>query len=261
MKLQFGLLSIVASFFISFSAVGKEKSLLLTFGYDNVAAFPWVTPEQQDYVFQLLKLVDDELPELDFKFKGLPWKRCIEELEAGTLDGCFSTAYTPERAQKGLFPRNVHGELDTTRSLFRTSYSLMVPISLKPKLKIRGLIVEGWNMKHPLGINKGYAIAQDLEPLGYNIEYAGTTEGNKLKLLSGRVMGLADVTSRLEALKKTGDMVGFEILTPPMTEKEFYLILSRVLEKREPQITEKIWNKIAEIRSRKAVVEPASPSK
>lgn len=234
---------------------------MLTFGYDNVSEYPWVTPEQKDYVFQLLKLVDDELPEVDFKFRGLPWKRCLEELEVGTIDGCFSTAYTPERERKGMYPRTADGKLDTSRSLFKSTYSLMVPISLKSKIKVRGLNIEGWNMKHPLGITRGYAIAQDLEPLGYTLEFASTVQGNKLKLLSGRVMGLADVTTSLEILKNSGDMVGFEILSPPMTEKEFYLILSRVLEGRAPQIREKIWNKIGEIRTRKAVVEPTPVSR
>jgi polar amino acid transport system substrate-binding protein len=256
MNWRTGFLYFLVSCLASGPIWGQEKPVLLTFGYDNVTLHPWYTPEQHGYVIQLLKLADDELQGVDFTLKGLPWKRCLEELEAGTIDGCFSTAYSAERAEKGLYPRNSAGGVDTSRSLFKSTYSLMVPSALKPVLKVNGLSIEGWNMKYRIGFNLNWVIEKDLEPHGYSLESAPTIEANKMKLLSGRIKGLADLTSRLEVLKKSGEMQGFEILTPPLTEKEFYLILGRRLEKKHPLLTDKIWNKIAEIKTRKVVLEP-----
>ena len=238
-------------------AWGSPKPLSLTFGYDNVATVPWYTPEQHGYVFEILKLADDELSDIDFKFRGLPWRRCLEELEVGAIDGCFSSTHTVERAKKGLFPLNAAGEVDSSRSLFKSSYSLMVPSALKSSVKIDGLKIVGWNMKHRIGVNLHYAIAQDLEPGGYSLEFAPSLESNKMKLLNGRVMALADVTSRLESLKKGGEMPGFEILTPPLTEREFHLMLSRHIEKLHPTLPDQIWNKLAEVRAQKRIAEPA----
>lgn len=236
--------------------MGEAKPIVLTFGYDNATLHPWYSAEQHGYAIQILKLADDELPNFDFNLKGLPWKRCLEELELGAIDGCFSTNYSPERAEKGLYPRNAAGQVDGNRSLFKSTYSLMVPTILKPTLKVNGLVIEGWNMKYRIGVNLNWTIEKDLAPLGYSLESAPTIEANKLKLLNGRIKGLADLTSRLEILKQSGEMQGFEIITPPLIEKEFFLILGRPLEKKHPLMTEKIWNKIAEIRNRKVVLEP-----
>jgi polar amino acid transport system substrate-binding protein len=245
----------------SVPAWGQDKPVVLTFGYDNITFPSWNSPEQQGYVIQLLKLADDELSNVDFSIKGLPWKRCLEEMEAGTIDGCFSTTYSAERAAKGLYPRNAAGEVDNTRSLFKSSYSLMVPSVLKPVLKINGLNIEGWNMKYRIGFNLNWTIEKDLEPLGYSLEAAPNIEANKMKLLSGRIKGLADATTRLEILKKSGEMQGFDILTPPLIEKDFFLILGRLLEKKHPQLKEKIWNKISEVKNRKVVLEPTPTPK
>ncbi|MNK98363.1 hypothetical protein D3C87_1187220 [compost metagenome] len=262
MSWRTGLLYLLLSCLASAPVWGQEKPFLLTFGYDNVTIPPWYSSEQHGYVIQLFKLADDELPGVDFSLKGLPWKRCLEELEIGTIDGCFSTTYSSERAEKGMYPRNSAGEIDPSRSLFKSTYSLMVPSALLPTLKIKGLKIEGWNMKNRIGYNLNWTIGKDLEPLGYSLESAPSIEANKMKLLSGRIKGLADLTSRLEVLKKSGDMQGFEILTPPLIEKEFFLLLGRPLEKKHPQLTGKIWNKIFEIKSRKVVLEPLpSPAK
>lgn len=261
MSWRTGILYLMLSCLASAPAWGQEKPLALTFGYDNLTAQPWYSSEQHGYVIQLLKLADDELSAIDFNLKGLPWKRCLEELETGTIDGCFSTTYSSEREEKGLYPRNSAGELDSSRSLFKSTYSLMVPSALKPNLKINGLKIEGWNMKYRIGYNLHWTIGTDLEPLGYNLESAPSIDANKMKLLNGRIKGLADLTSRLEVLKKSGEMQGFEILTPPLTEKEFFLILSRSLEKKRPQLADKIWNKIYEIKNRKVVLEPPSTAK
>lgn len=251
----------IVSCLASVSVWAEQKPLVLTFGYDNVTLHPWYTPEQHGYTIQLLKLADDELNQVDFNLKGLPWKRCLEELEVGTIDGCFSTTYSSERAEKGLYPRNAAGEVDANRSLFKSTYSLMVPSALKPSLKVNGVNIEGWNMKYRIGFNLNWTIEKDLEPLGYSLESAPNIEANKMKLLSGRIKGLADLTSRLEKLVQSGDVHGFEILTPPLTEKEFYLILGRPLEIKQPALKEKIWNKIAEIRSRKVILEPPATPK
>ena len=87
-----------------FSAVRSVSAApALHFCFEDVDQRPWSTPTGTGLNFDLLKRVEGMLGE-HFIIAPKPWKRCLEEVRRGTIDGAIGAGDSPERRQFAVFP-------------------------------------------------------------------------------------------------------------------------------------------------------------
>lgn len=218
----------------------------ITLNYEQTNAYPWYVNDGRGVDLILLKMVDDALPEVTFKYKKTPWKRCLYNIQWNVSEGCFSGSFKEKRKVFGLYPG---GDIpDEDKRIHATSYSLYTlkgsNIDVTGKLNISG--VNG-----SIAAQTGYSIVDDLTSLGYDVDAgSSSTERNFKKLLKGRAVAVAALTLNgnniLAQNSSYSDKI--QVIETPLVLKSYYVLLSKYFVKNNRDLAEKIWNKIAEIR-------------
>lgn len=252
------LLTILFSASLFISAVGHaQQSITLT--YENADSYPWSMKDGTGINFILLNLVDDALPEVDFKYNQVPWKRCFINIETARTQGCFAASYEEKRLKFGHYPgTHKDGAVDETLRLHSSSYSVYTlkdtDISVTDKMTISGLT---GNIASPAG----YSIGKDLKDAGYSVDsLASKTANNFSKLMAGRIQAVAALTLNgnniLAQQKRFSDKI--DVLNPPLVNKPYYLMLSKEFLKQNKPLAEKIWATIASVRDSQIFKDKAS---
>jgi len=233
-------------FFFTFSV---QAETTVTFTFENVDSFPWSMKSTDGIDLILLKMTDEALPEVTFKYNQAPWKRCLNNIETGKTEGCFTASYKDKRLQYGFYPgTHTGGKVDSNLMLHASSYSLYVlkdsSINVTGKMAISGL--DG-----KVAAPAGYSIGSDLEKAGFKVDAtASKTSNNFKKLLNGRVKAVAALTLNgnniLSKQKQYSDKI--KVIETPLVNKPYYIMFSKQFVKKDKALAEKIWNKIAELR-------------
>ncbi|MBU3915967.1 transporter substrate-binding domain-containing protein [bacterium] len=243
------LLSLLISFFLI--VANQLYALDLTIACENKADFPSITGNSDEVLkekpgmsVEAVRLLEKKL-NIKITIERLPWKRCLYELEQGKVDGVFTASFKEERKQFGRFPEK-NGQVDVSRRFTSASYALY-------RLKGTAVSFDGTdfhNITGNVGAPSGYSIVDDLKKKGLSIDEGPSTEKDLMKLVAGRLQGVA-------ALEMTGDFYlstrkelgqKIEKVLPLIVMKPYYFMLSHQLYKRDPQLAEKIFDTLAEIR-------------
>ncbi|OUS26436.1 hypothetical protein A9Q99_18040 [Gammaproteobacteria bacterium 45_16_T64] len=232
---------------LSTSTAQSETTITLT--YENVDSFPWSMKDGSGIDLILLKMVDEAMPNVSFKYVQAPWKRCLNNIGTGTTEGCFTASFKEKRLQFGFYPgTHIGNAVDPNLMLHASSYSLYIlkdsTINVPEKMKISGL-----NGK--IAAPAGYSIGGDLQSAGYSVDAsASKTTNNFEKLLLNRVKAVAALTLNgnniLVKHKKYADSI--KVVTTPLVNKPYYLMFSKQFIKKDRALAESIWSKAAEIR-------------
>jgi polar amino acid transport system substrate-binding protein len=222
----------------------------ITLTYENSNSYPWYMKDGSGIDLMLLKMVDKNLPEVDFKYTQAPWKRCLKNIETNVTEGCFSASFKEKRKAYGYYPG---GEApNKAHRIHSSSYSLYVlkgaNISVSGKLSIDGLVGK-------VAAPAGYSIGDDLVKKGYKVDAgASLTTHNFEKLLQGRVKAVAALSLNgnniLSKNKKYSDKI--QVLAPPLIDKPYYLMFSKKFTNSHRALVEKIWKTIGEVRETQA---------
>ena len=181
---------------------------------------------------------------VQFQFNRMPWKRCLYMVENGLADGTFHASYDPERAKYGVYPMR-DGELDSTRAIYINNYSVFVK-------KGSGVTWNGktlGNISRPIGTQLSYAIATDLRKMGYDVEEESSVINNLEKLVAGRISAYADIETLVEnTLRKyEPKYADIEKLSPALSEKVYYLLISKKFSAGHREVTERIWEAVRDV--------------
>jgi len=200
-------------------------------------------PDKPGAAVELVKLLETKVPGLKVQFQRYPWKRCLNELGQGNVDGAFNASFKEKRLKFGAYPWK-DGAVDPSRRLTTIAYNFY-------KKRDSNF---SWNGKMAsnatsVGAPRGYSIIGDLEKLGLKVQEASSTEANLQKLLAGRnsAVALQDVTGDY-FLKKDAKFQSLMKVDPPLKTKPYYLMISNQFKSKNPELAEQIWNAIAELR-------------
>jgi len=232
--------------FIPFIAFAEQQVKIT---YENIDSFPWNMKDGSGIDLILLKMTDDAMPEVSFKYNQAPWKRCLNNIENDTTQACFSASYKEKRLQHGFYPgTHTGGEVDPALRLHSSSYSLYV--AKDSNINVTGkMVIEGLNGK--IAAPSGYSIGDDLAKAGYKVDAGGTnTKNNFKKLISGRVEAVAALTLNGDniILKNPEHAKQIKAIETPLVDKPYYLMFSKQFVKANPDLADKIWKKTAELR-------------
>jgi len=195
----------------------------------------------------VIRLLEKRL-NLKINIKRVPWKRALEvELKNGSVDGLFTASYNPAREEFGVYPKK-DGKIDESRRYSSTTYNFY---------KLKGTKID-WdgkelkNFKGSIDAPRGYSIVDDLKKKGLTVEESPSTVTSFKKLQAGRVQLVAALEYSGDNLIETSpEFKGkIEKVQNPIVTKPYYFIFSHQFVKNHPELAEKIWNNLKEIREK-----------
>jgi polar amino acid transport system substrate-binding protein len=224
-------------------ATPPVETVTLCFERANVT--PWRTEQLGGLNFELLRMVEQRL-NIHFDFQSVPWKRCLAQLQANAYDGAFAVSYMPERRALGVFPGTGGGGADSARRMHVDRYML---------LRRKGSAVE-WDgkalrkLQGPVGFQLGYSVGEVLRGLHVEVD-EGSQRADELarKLILGRLGAAAMGGSDTAAIMRGPLAAQLEVLPLPLIEKPYYLVLSHGMAERRPELAQRIWTAMAQVRN------------
>lgn len=217
----------------------------LTLCFENKVVAPWRALDQTGLNFELLERVEQEL-NLSFDYQNLPWKRCLAKLQANQVDGVFTVSFSQERRSFGVFPG--HAKPDEKKRMHVARYFLV---------RKKGSPVD-WDGKQFHGLDGkiafqlGYSVGDLLRAVKVPVdETADSPHSVGRKVIAGHVAGAAMIDSDTAALMRGPLGPKLEVAERPLVEKPYYLMLSNALVKARPQLAERIWKQVEQVRNSK----------
>ncbi len=222
-------------------AAAAQETVTLCFERQDVK--PWRTQQGGGLNFELLKIVAQRL-NIEFDFQGVPWKRCLQQLQANAYDGAFAVSYKADRRELGVFPGG--GAIDNSKRMHVDSYML---------LRRKGSKVD-WdgktlrNLDGPVGFQLGYSVGEVLKKLGVETD-EGSQRADELarKLIAGRLGAAALGGSDASSVMHGPLGAQLEMLPEPLIEKPYFLILSHGMVARRPELAQRIWAAMEQARN------------
>lgn len=229
----------------------KLNAQVITLAYIDKENFPYqirngieVPQVDPGVTVELLQKVEKSIPEVTFRFRRMPWARCLRALELGMIDGLFEASYKPSREKIGQYPK-VNGEIDDSKSILVGRYSLYkkayTPISWD------GAAFHDFSGK--VGAVREYSIISMLTDHELSVEQVNSDKQLLEILDKDRVIAAATMENAADfIINNMEDASMIEKLSTPLEEKPYYLIFSHQFYKKNPKISEKIWEQLKEMR-------------
>jgi len=216
----------------------------VTLCYDSGEQYPWILKDGKGLNIVLLEMVAAKTGE-KLELTGMPWKQCLEGVKNGRIDGAFAASYTDERAKFAVYPL-AEGKPDRSRRLHTDGYTL---------LRLKGSKV-GWdgrkfsNLTGSIGTQSSYSIVADLIKWGAKVDSNSDTPETLLKRFgAGQLQAIALLTGEARfAMKKPYLANKVEIVSPPLTEKPYFLIFGRGYYDKNQKKADDIWSMIETVR-------------
>jgi polar amino acid transport system substrate-binding protein len=243
---------IYLTFFIFSSTISAET--VFRAAYENASQYPYyvgdtskVFNEKPGAAVELVKLLEQKIPDFKVEFIRRPWKQCLLMLNEGQVDGIFNASFNTQRLAIGTYPWK-NNSVDSNRRITTINYHFY---RLKGSMfhwdgdTVSGLIPK-------VGTTLGYSIEGDLERMGIEILSARNIQLNFSNLFRGKVNALAlqDITGDFHIKRKAG-LKSIEKVLPALYTKTYYLVLSKQFNNKYPELSEIIWNKLALLREEK----------
>lgn len=220
----------------------------LTFCFENRPVIPWRTMALDGLNFELLKRIEPKL-DLHFQYQPLPWKRCLSKLQANEVDGAFTVSFSQDRRAFGVYPGHAwpgHAVPDAQKRMHTARYFLM-------RKKGNPIDWDGTHFLHAdgkIGFQLGYSVGDMLRAQRVQVdESKDTITSVARKLLTGRLAGAAVFDSEAATLMAGPLAPQLEMVPVPLLEKPYFLMLSHRLVKAEPDLAERIWKAVEEVRN------------
>jgi polar amino acid transport system substrate-binding protein len=225
------------------AAAAEPTTLDLCF--EETPAVPWRSRQKQGLYFELLDEVARRLG-LHVEYHPQPWPFCLAEVGGGRMDGAFAVAFSPERRPVFAFPP---GAPDVDADALREDAIVLVRRRGTPVDVVDGKLV---GSTRPVGVQPGYAIADDLKRAGWAVEMSSRDHLVQLSRLSrGDLDAIALSAFRWAQLQAAGGVAldDLEALPRPILTKRYFLGLSHAFVAAHPALAERLWAATREVRN------------
>lgn len=220
----------------------------LTLCFERRDVLPWRTIDHRGLNFELLDEVSRRTG-VTFVYRAMPWKRCLEELKANTVDGAFSVSFNPGREEIAAFPGGATP--DHSKRMNGDGYMLV---------RRRGTLIDwdGKELRHVdgrIGVQLGYSIGEFLKSRNVAID-EGSQQADELaqKLVSGRIAAAAFGGADAERVRHGPFARQLEVLPVPLLQQDYYLVLSHALVARDPRLANRVWDAVGVVHASPAYV-------
>ncbi len=178
------------------------------------------------------------------KWRRMPPRRILRDLELNAIDATLALSYSPERAAQAVYPMK-HGTPDTGLAVWTLSYDFYV--NADSNLKWDG---QRFNRKPAkIGANAAYSVVKDLAALGIAAEEAPGDQNNLEKLLKGRIEAYAGQDWVVDSLRERAEFKGIAKLAPSIVRKEYFLVFSKAYYAQSRDTANNLWRQIASFKN------------
>jgi polar amino acid transport system substrate-binding protein len=233
--------------------------------YEDQLEWSWIRPAKgADSGYILLELVRAQLGR-SIDYVGLPWKRCLEQVQDGSMDGAVGASFLADRQAIGVYPTDAEGKPDPNRRLTFNGYHLFVP-------RDSTLSWDGQhfaNLTGPIATILGYSIAEQLKASGAEVYQTSAGNDQTLSLFRLVLGGHAAAAAMIDAggdtvLQNHPEIASQLVKYPvPLVQKPYYLMFSHQFYDANRPAAEQIWAGLAQLRDsteyKIAIGEPAAP--
>jgi polar amino acid transport system substrate-binding protein len=207
-----------------------------------------IDADKPSLIVDLLRMVGPRLG-VEFQFRRVPWQRGLFLVETGQADAIFAASYNEDRGRYGAFPMK-DGHPDASRRIHQQSYSLFVRPGSAVRFDGRGIS----GLTQAVGVQGGFAVIGHLEAMGVALDREPSPRNNLLKLVAGRIDAYAEIDTLAEAAMwaEPGFAAQVVKLDPPLRSTPYFLMVSKIFQQAHPELTERIWDAIADVRGTEA---------
>jgi len=227
-------------------AAHAAKGPPLRLCYEDVDQRPWSTPGGSGLNFELLKRVESLLNE-QFTYAPKPWKRCLNELKLGEVDGVIGAADAVERRAWARIPQLPDGREDPARAMFEDAALVFLRVGGNASWDGHDLQAPGKSVV----VQSGYLVAQQLREKGYDPRETVKSAADALRMLAAGGFDVA-ILQGLEASKLAQEDRRFKGRVQqaelPYMVVNLHLMVARGAYQRDPQRIEAIWQAIGTVR-------------
>lgn len=233
-----------------------RAQIVLTIAYEDKEQPPYymgntheVLASKPGVAVEMVQALATKIPEIQIRLVRMPWARCLAGLATNTWDGIFNASYSRDRLSIGWYPTtdgSHAGPVDESKRITTIAYSLYA--RKDSNLEWNGRILVG--SPKELAAPQGYSIVADLKNLGIGvIEVPGTTNIMSM-MAAGRVAGAAlqDITADSIIRKNPATYAAIKKIEPPLVQKAYFLMLSHQFVSRNPELAQRIWQVLKEMR-------------
>ncbi|WP_137937862.1 transporter substrate-binding domain-containing protein [Chitinivorax sp. B] len=227
------------------TAFAEDKPATIKLCYEGEDVFPWILKSKKGLNIIMMEQVAKKSG-LKLEMTAVPWKRCLNDLQSGTMDGAFAASYKADRAEFSAYPSK-DGKPDPARRMMFDSYSLY---------RLKGSSV-GWdgskfqNLSGPIGTQPGYSVIDVLKQAGAQVDDGAKTADDTLrKLVSNRIAAAALLTPEGDnSIATNSEFTGkLERVPTPLVEKPYFLIFSKPFQAKYPSTANQVWDAVASVR-------------
>ncbi|MBH9551263.1 substrate-binding periplasmic protein [Inhella gelatinilytica] len=236
----------LATLLMGTSAWAQQHPPTLTFCLENADNIPWIMMGAKPGYAQLLMLEVGKQMGIEFKLVPTPWKQCLADVKAGTVDGAISGSYSKERAEFADYPIKLDGEVDATRRLYRASYSFYRQKGAALQWDGKALQANGL-----IGAQQGFSVVAQLKDLGAKVEDNTTSADEVLKrVVSGKYQaGVVQNAEGDNSIAQDPALKGLERVEPVIVEKAYYTLFSKTFTAKHAPTARAVWNTILKVRN------------
>jgi len=227
----------------------QAKNAAIKLCYENESVFPWLVKGGYGVSNYMMDMAA-ALSGVGIEQVAMPWKRCLASIEDGSSAGGFNASFNTERATYAAYPM-ANGELDVSRRTDYGSYSLY-------RRKGDKVSWDGKQLAHltgPIGAPLGYSVIPHLKKAGAKVEETGGSADILMKMLIlGNFQLLALLTPEGDRHLGDSKLRGIvEKITPPFSEKPYFLIFNKDYYNKNPAAANGLWSAVATARESAAI--------
>lgn len=191
-----------------------------------------------------LLILASERRGIELNFSFMPWKRCIQQLGQGKVDGIVAAIWSSDRDSWGVFPK-VGAEADNEKAIWFVDY--LIYTQLGSRLNWNGSHFSG--IRHGIAAPLGYIAHKKLNELGVlHNQNLSLTDGFALLAL-GRLDGYV-VEERIGRRVINDLQLGDKLvpISPPFMRVHWFMPVSHQWYKAHSEFSLEFWLTLSEIR-------------
>lgn len=241
MKFNWLFLGVAALACSAAQAQGTAPYSAVSVCYDTTAVRPWLTQSGKPLFAAL-----EAQAGVTLTLVPLPWRRCLSDVSNGTMAGAVGASFSEDRARYAVYPTTPKGQLDLSRRLEASSYSLY---------RIKGAKVD-WDGKQfshlttPVIVQGGYSVAADLTRLNVQVDQSASSPEIVFKMVdAGRAeLGAMITEDGDKLLALPAYALKLEKIKAPVVAKPYFLIFGKRFYSDNTAFVERVWAGIATVR-------------
>ncbi len=219
----------------------------LTLCTEDVAQVPWSSPDGTGLNLELLRRVE-KLTGDNFVFVFKPWKRCVEEVRTGMLDGLIGASDSPARRQFSLPPLLPDGTPNPDKAMYEDRSSVFIRAGSKASWDGQFFT----NVNGPIMTQAGYFVGEILRARGLTVKDTLKTAEDALRMLAAGGADVAVLQGQHPvdlALTDPRFRGKIEVATLPFANFIFYLVINKRTYDANPKRIDAIWTAIHDVRA------------